>query len=208
MLQGFTPALPESKMAKSGYDLVPKLDYYYGQNDDELQFYAEVYNADKQLGDKAYLLSYFIQSFETKHVINDFKVFKRQTPEKTTVCLINFPSPNLPSGNYNLVIELRDQENTLIGYKEIFFQRNNIKLAEATLTSSFESVNVLNTFASKYTEKEDLMEHIHSLRPVSSPTERIFQDNQLKMADVELMQKFFFDFWTKRNPRLIRNGHG
>ena len=200
MLESYKPATPESKMAKSGYDLIPKIDYYYGHNHDELQFYVEIYNADEKLGDKPYLLSYFIQSYETKQVVNDFKVFKRQMPEETTVLIGKFPISELHSGNYNLVIEIRDQKNLLLGYKETYFQRNNAKLDEATLSTSFESLNVQNTFASRMTDKEVLMENISSLRPASSPNERIFEDNQLKMADVELMQKFFYDYWVKRNP--------
>ncbi|NNC86175.1 MAG: GWxTD domain-containing protein [Bacteroidia bacterium] len=199
LLKSYKPATAESKIAKNGFDLMPKIDGLYKQ-EEELIFYTEIYNADKKLGEKPYLLSYFIQSSESKQILENFKVYKRKTPERITVILSTFSISDLPSGNYELVVELRDQSNVLIGYKEEYFQRSNKKFSEATLTAEdFENVNIHNTFASKITDKEQLMEFIHCLRPISTPQEQIFEDNQLKMANEEMMQKFFYDFWNKRS---------
>jgi GWxTD domain-containing protein len=108
------------------------------------------------------------------------------------------PLEDLPSGNYNLVMEARNRENELLAQNAVFFQRSNI--LPFSDTDDFRQRDISNTFASYITGRDTLAEYINSLFPIASPLEITFLNNQLKIADVKIMQQFFYDFWVRRNP--------
>jgi len=188
----------ESVLYKNGYLVVPYTDFYYPTEMSTLEFYAELYNTHKVLGESAYLVSYFIRSFETKKVMSDFSAFTKQTPKPVNILIGRFPINSLPSGNYELVVEIRNQQNEFIAGKEVFFQRFN--KVYAPVVSGVPDRNIEGTFAATVNDVDSLRGYISSLRPIADPLEKTFLANQLKIADTKLMQQFLYDFWSKRNP--------
>lgn len=190
----------KSALTKSGYEIIPFVNDYYPASVATLKFYAEIYNTSKVLKDEPFLVSYFIETTESKRVIEKFRSFKKETPREINVVLSEFPIEELPSGNYNIVVEVRNKNNDIIAFKETAFQRNNnIAVTASGADMDFRSINISNTFTSKFTSRDTLQEYIKSLRPISNANETTFEDNQLKIADVELMQKFLYNFWVSRN---------
>jgi GWxTD domain-containing protein len=160
-----------------------------------LKFYTEIYNVQKVVGEEPFLISYFIQSLETKKMIEKFRGFKKETPKNLNVLLSEFPIAELPSGNYSLVVEVRNNKNDILAYKDVPFQRSNGK----TITDGA-MADASNTFAGQYSNRDSLIDMIRSLRPISNANETRFQDNQIKLADIKMMQNFLYDFWVNRNP--------
>ena len=150
------------------------------------------------MGESAYLLSYFIRSYETKKTLSDFTAFKKQNAKPVNVLIGEFPISALPSGNYEIVVEIRNQKNEYIAGREVFFQRSNTIFAPSAV--GIPDRNIDGTFAAAITGKDTLIGYIKSLRPVADPLELTFLNNQLNLADTKLMQQFLYDFWAKRNP--------
>ena len=50
-----------------------------------------------------------------------------------------------------------------------------------------------------FTNKDSLRQFIDYLYPICSPQENTFAQNQLSYDNLELMQKFFYNFWESRN---------
>ncbi|MBL7916218.1 MAG: GWxTD domain-containing protein [Bacteroidia bacterium] len=198
LLESYTKTVSPTVLSKSGFDLIPFADNFYGNSLKSLKFYAEVYNTDKVMSGSPYLLSYFIETAESKRVIEAMRGFIKQNPEKVNVLLREIPITDLPSGNYNLVLEVRNQQNELIATNTTFFQRSNI--VTLPVSGDFQQRDVSNTFASAITNKDSLIEYIHSLTPIANQLEQTFLTNQMKLADVKIMQQFFYDFWSKRSP--------
>jgi GWxTD domain-containing protein len=197
-LESYTKTVTPTMLSKSGFDLMPFADNFYGTSLKSVKFYAEVYNTDKVMSGAPYLLSYFIETAESKRVIEAMRGFVKQNPEKVNVLLREIPITDLPSGNYNLVLEVRNQQNELIATNTTFFQRSNI--VTLPVSGDFQQRDVSNTFASAITNKDSLIEYIHSLTPIANQLEQTFLANQMKLADVNIMQRFFYDFWSKRSP--------
>ena len=198
LIESFSKANGQTMLTKSGYDLVPYVTDYFPASVNKISFYAEVYQTGKVLGEnEKYLVNYFLESYETGFALNDYRGFARQTAGEVNVVLSEFNIEKLPSGNYNLVIEVRNRKNEKVAQKNLFFQRNNpdVKIELGDITS----VITANSFAKKITHKDTLSEYIRSLRPISTEMEMTFADNQLKGVDLELMQKFFLSFWMDRN---------
>src|SRR6185369_2474074 len=98
--------------------------------------------------------------------------------------LSEFDISQLPSGNYKLVVELRDKNNQLLGFNESYFQRSNM---EATLSmGKIENIRVDNTFVSKMTNHDEVVENLACLHPICNAVETIWLENQLKFADSKL----------------------
>ncbi len=197
-LDSFSKSETASMLTKSGYDLVPFADNFFATQATSIKFYAEIYNTDKILGAAPYLVSYYIESAESKKAVESLQGFSRQNPEKVNGILREIPIATLPSGNYNLVVEVKNQQNEVIAVNSVFFQRSNV--VEMADDATFRDRDITNTFASFITNKDSLIEYISCLQPIANPLEQTFLNNQLKLADVSMMQRFFYDFWVNRSP--------
>jgi GWxTD domain-containing protein len=198
LVDNISPSIQSSIITKSGYDVIPFADNFYPQSIDKLKFYSEIYNSNKVLGDAPFLVSFHIESEESKRKLDNLSGFTRQQSAAVNVLMRELSIADLPSGNYNLIVEARNSQNELLATKSVFFQRSNrLALPDGT---DFSKIDISNTFASAYTQKAILADHIMSLVPIASNIEKIFIDNQLKLADLPLMQKFFYDFWLRRSP--------
>jgi GWxTD domain-containing protein len=198
LIESFKKAGSPGILTKSGYDLVPYLSYFYPKTLNNLTFYAEIYNSDKAIGmGEKYLISYYLESFETSAKMSQFNIFLRKDAGEVTVVLGDFPIDKLPSGNYNLVIEARNKSNELLADKRIFIQRSNSGV-EMNI-NDLAAINIDQSFVSRINNPDTLAEYIRCLRPISSQLERTFAENQLKNSDLKLKQQFFHNFWTSRN---------
>lgn len=186
-------------MSKSGYDIIPYVDNFYGPSMDKLTFYTEIYNpkAEANAGER-YLISSFIESFESRQMLNNYIRIKREDAKPVSVVLNEFNIADLPSGNYNLVVSVRDKNNTMITQQVNFFQKLNGQ--PKSQSSIVQGVNVENTFASRLNDPEVLREYIRSLRPVSTQSEKMFINTYVQTAELIPLQQFFYNFWQDRNP--------
>ena len=204
-LESYTKSTIPSVLTKNGFELITYVSTFYPENINKIKFYAEIYNSKNIIGDgEKIVLNYFLESFENKVKLNDYSSFLKQQANDVNVLLAEFNIEKLPSGNYNLVLELRDKENKIKADYRYFFQRKNSKgkLSMADLTA----VNVNNTFVDSYVNADTLLGYIKCLRPISSIAEIQNAENQINGKNIALMQQFFYNFWKSRNeitPQLI-----
>ena len=193
-VESLTKTTTNTIITKSGYDILPYTSDFYPESTTKIAFYSEVYNADKILGaNESFLISYYIEVFENQKVAGNYKSFSRESAKPVNIILKSFTIDNLPSGNYNLVIEARDKSNNLLSKKRAFFQRSNPKSTPLLISNDY-----LNSFVANMDLKE-LGEHIKSIEPISTNIEVNFAQNQLKGGDEELMRQYFYNFWVSRN---------
>jgi GWxTD domain-containing protein len=184
-------------LTKSGYDMVPYVSNFFPENLDKLSFYAEIYNTKEFLGDGKCVINTFIENYVTTGKLPSFTRFSTQPTNKVNIILSEFNIADLPTGSYNLVVEVRDKENKVVAEKKAFFQRKNPK-AKLDIPDLL-SVNVTGTFAERITNADSLRDFIRSLRPISAENEKAYADVQVKNADVSTMQKYLYTFWFNRD---------
>lgn len=201
VIESYKQSAQQTILSKSGYDLVPYVSNFFPAGMGKISFYGEIYNTEQIFGkEEKYLVNYFIEKHETGKPLNNFRSFLRQTSNPVNVVLTSINIDNLPSGNYNLVIEVRNKNNELKADRKMFFQRSNPDFQMKT--EDISSVNITGTFVDNITNKDTLAEYIRSVRPVSSEIEMRFADNNFPEKsdpDLALMQKFFLNFWNERN---------
>ncbi|NQX98567.1 MAG: GWxTD domain-containing protein [Flavobacteriales bacterium] len=194
LIESLSKTKTNNVLSKNGYDIIPYTSDFYPEDFEKIAFYAEIYNANKLLGDNEdFLISYYIETDENKKIIGNYKSFIRAKSTAVNILLKSFTIEKLPSGNYNLVIEARNKENELLAQKKVFFQRSNPKIEPLLIFDDFSE-----SFVAKMSKKE-IEEYIKCIEPISSTTEINFAENQLKGDDEELMRQFFYNFWIKRS---------
>jgi len=198
LFDSYTKADKPSECTKSGYDFLPRVYPFYGPKDDKLNFYVEMYNSDKLYDEGKYLVSYYIESCESSSLMKSF-FFRKSFEVKNVNTLINSININeLPSGNYYLVVEMRDRSNELICSNSCFFQRSNPSVGYDF--SDLAGLSINNTFVSEITNIDTLRRYISYLEPICSENERDYSINLVKTNDKLTMQQFLYNFWATRNP--------
>ncbi|TSA27809.1 MAG: GWxTD domain-containing protein [Bacteroidetes bacterium] len=186
------------EISKSGFDLVPNVYNFFPQADSRLLFYFELYNIGNQVGEgEKYLLTYFVETLENGQRVKNLAKIKKETAKEITAVLADLNIVNLPTGNYNLVVEARDQQNQVIASKKLFFQRSN-PYARLTI-DDLATVNPANSFVEKLTNIDTLREYVSSTYPISSALEKNFLKGNLRTADLAVLQQYFLGFWQRRN---------
>lgn len=200
LVKSYSRSESVSEINKSGYDLVPYVYSYYPQDESKLTFYCELYNMGKQVGEgEKYLLSYYVETLENKQKVKGLARVKKETAKKITAVLADLNIVNLPTGNYNLVVEARDQQNQEMASRKLFFQRSN-PYARLTI-DDLASSDPVNSFVEQYTNIDSLREYVTSTYPISSALEKNFLKGNLKTASLEVLQQYFLGFWQRRNAK-------
>lgn len=198
LVESYQETASPSILTKSGYDLIPFSNNYYPGKKDKLKFYAEIYNTNQVFGEgEPFVIKTFVENADNQEVAASLSRFSKQEAEKVKVLLSEFPLEKLQSGNYNLVIEVRNKENKLVADQRVFFQRS--ATMEQLSLDNLAELNTNGSFVESFETVEELSEHIRSTWPISTKIERIYADNQLNYSDLEMMRKYFYSFWQRRN---------
>ncbi|HBF89204.1 MAG TPA: hypothetical protein DDX39_11230 [Bacteroidales bacterium] len=185
-------------LSKNGYDMVPYVSNFFPENIDKLIYYCELYNSDKLMADSSiFLINYYIENKIDNKPLSDYKLFRKLSPSKLYVHFSEFNIEKLPSGNYNIVLEIRDKENNLLKMHKYNFLRSNPAFDDKKYDYLSQIGDV--SFVDLFTSADTLREHLRSLRPISDNFEVIFAENQIKGDDIQTMRNFFYGFWKKRN---------
>lgn len=205
LINSFTKSTQTSILSKSGYDLIPLVDNFYSSNKNKITYYTEIYNPlHNASSPEKYLVSTYIESFETNQPVNELASIKREESKPVIVILNEFDISKLPSGNYNLVVSLKDKSNVEIVKGSTFFQRANPAVDSEAL--NYANTDVNNSFIKQIQSADTLREFIKSLHPVSTEMEKLFIDYQVNTASLATLQQFFHKFWETRSPLNPQEG--
>ncbi|MBI4645799.1 MAG: GWxTD domain-containing protein [Bacteroidia bacterium] len=198
LVESYKKTVENNILSKSGFDLKPYVSTLFPQNMKNFIFYTEIYNTDKIFkDDQGFLVTYYIKSYRTNDVYKDLSCFQKKKPKPVIVILGEFSIEKLPSGNFSIVIEIKNKNNQIVKTEELFFQRINPDMYIDI--SEFVSINADNTFVRQYNNKDTLIDYIKCLRPISDEREELFAKNVIKNSELSFMQNYFYNFWFKRN---------
>ena len=190
-----------TNFTKSGFDVMPSLNAFFGNPRDTLKTYFEIYNTKLFEKDSLVLAKYFIEDAQTQAIYPRIGRFQKINPCSVLPVFNIFALDELPTGNYNLVVELRDINNQIIGSKKIPFERLNNNRLFANEEINLDNVYASASFADAYTY-EQLDVYIRSLFPIANIPEKRFAESikKSKEKNEDLMKRYFINFWEKRNP--------
>lgn len=199
----YSKTVEQNILSKAGFDLIPYTDNYYPSEKKDLTFYAEIYSTYKRSinPDDRFLIDMYVENADNGKIVDGLRKFVRAKDAEVTPVLHTFPIDRLPSGNYNLVVEARDDKNRVMDRGYFFFQRQNeIAQESEQLTTSGEENELYGTFVSKYQNLDQLKEFLLCLYPISSQEEIRQVNTRMNFRDRNMMWKFMYYFWKQRAP--------
>lgn len=208
LVDSYTKTTNKNILSKMGYDLVPNTNNFYPESKQELIFYAEVYCLEKVLKSNSsdFLINMFVENADDGQMVPTLRKFvKRQCADVSPV-LQSFPLTELPTGNYNLVVEVRDRNNKLMNRRFMYFQRQHATLTTATTAAPTDYVttddshDIYTTFVTKYQNVDDLKEYLRCLHPISTQDEIAQVNTRMNFQDRNMMWRFMYNFWKQRDP--------
>lgn len=205
-------------LSKSGKDIIPYASSFYPETRNAISFYCEVYNtnirAEMNMRDPSnlfkdksnahkFIILLAIEDAQYGNVVQNLAARMIRNSSEVIPILQTFDIKDLPTGNYNLSVELRDFNNELLDRRTSMFQRVNSIEEEyfATETQPATADEELElSFVGKYNRIELLEEYVRCLHPISSQ-EEIYQVNQrMNYNDATMMKRFLYYFWKSRYP--------
>ena len=196
LLSAFHKSDEKTPFVKNGLYLEPAAFHFYPGNLQILPFYLEVYNPSGQSFKAAYLRYAIYQ----KRVSGDSLVmqkFKKLDELKVQAFLLQLPIDALESGNYDLVVELRNQEKLLIDVAYSSFQRSNPKIdlvRQIDRNKGFE-----NSFASEM-DPEKLRFYLKAIAPLVKGLQSSILEEILLSRDTLAQRYFLYNHFVEISP--------
>lgn len=197
ILESYTKSTTQSILTKNGYDLIPYNINYFPKTQNALKFYIETYNLDTVLGKNTkFVYSYYVENNETLQKQNGLTGFQKQTANRVNPLLAQFDITQLPTGNYNLVIEVKDSLNKIQAQKKWYFQRQS----DAVYIAHDENSNIktIEEFFNQVQNADSLKQFVECLWPISTSTEREWQQTQTKNKEPNLMRSYLVGYWKEQ----------
>lgn len=186
-------------LTKSNFDIVPNVFLYYPEVVKQILFYTEIYRTSAILGENQnVLLVYYIKYHANVPKLEQYTKYERRVSAEVIPALFKFDISALPTGSYDLGVELYDKKNTLITSQQIYFQRNNPSVKMGV--NEIDQIDVESTFVDKITSIDTLCEIIKSLAPISFGKEKTFAESIIEGRDLHQLQQYLFYFFTQRYP--------
>jgi GWxTD domain-containing protein len=202
LLDSYRASNSESVINKWGYELVPIVPvgtYFLPEDFSSLPFYCEVINTDQHLGEnEPFLIKYYLVDNLRNKVMNRYAGFQRASGAVVNPVLSTFNIANLPSGYYDLKVDVISKDNELIQKQKVSFYRSNPEADQKEYNLA--DVQLDNSFVTALNDVDTMTYYLDCLFPISTEAERRIAKNTMDTRDTERMQRFFLAFWNKRNP--------
>jgi GWxTD domain-containing protein len=205
LIDTFYTSSGQNMLSKAGYDLIPYTSNFLPEGKSSLHFYCEVYNTDWKglidLSSKEYVINTLVENADDNSPVEGLARFVKREGKDVIPVFQSFPIDRLPTGNYNLVVELKDKKNALIERKVLFFQRfSTYEGPEVEWVDVPEDDVLRNSFVNKYNRGEELEQHVRCLAPIATQKEIVKIKAVARSRSVAQMKRFMHDFWTGHYP--------
>ena len=210
LIDNYYKSTSKSMITRGVYDMIPYFSNFYPESKSKLTYYNEIYHLDKILGDKAKMAVFtYIEDYENAgHVVPGTALTQVGTVEPVVCLLKNIDISRLSTGNYWLIVCIKDEYGNEVIKTKKFFQRQND--AYEINNENLASLNISTSFADRFTNIDTLRQTIMTFMPKATLNERDFISKVKKNNDEESLKKFIVMFWSERdedNPEQAFNNY-
>ncbi len=187
------PTVTQNILSRNGYDMEPYVSDFYPEQVGTMNFYYEVYNIDRELGDKPFVAMAYVEDRQTARRYESMQTVARKKSANTVPIYGTLDISELPSGSYNLVVELRNRDGQSLLIKRVPFYRSNPGV------KGEEMGDYMASFAASINDEELLTTYIDALYTIASEDERTVIANLLRYNSLTDKQAFLYSFWMRRD---------
>lgn len=204
-LKSYKTVKKQAPNVKNNIEMISRNSNFFAKADDRYIFYLEVYNSDKILGNEAtYLLEARIADARTGKRIDKTGIFKKLSASSVNPILAEIDLSEVPSGDYNLVLEIKDRSNKSLYSKQKYFQRfhpdliveNEVDEAVKIDSNDYDPCNIAESI-----NMQNLDFLLDALMPMAKQNERAFAEAVVNSGDEKQKINFLCYFFQKRETK-------
>jgi GWxTD domain-containing protein len=199
LLESYEKSAEQNDYTKSGLKLVSYVSSFYPKGFDRLKFYTEIYNTEAVLGkDKPMVIFYRLVPDRDNKAKLTIGGQKLQKAAPVNVFMQDIDISSLESGNYQLFIEVRSEDNKTVATQTRYIQRSNPQADQPELAGNLKLEDLPAAFSTNLdTTKLNL--YLNSLRPLSNAAEGNSIEGLTKSATLLQKENYLYAFWRKRS---------
>jgi len=197
LLSAYSPTQEENEYTKNGFFLEPAAFNFYPKNLEQLAFYLEVYNPSEDPFKAAYLRYAIYKKVAENNSELIIQKYKKLSAKGLQAMILQIPINDMESGNFELLVELRNKEKMLVDAKSNNFQRSNpVKDIEQhmSLDPSFEQ-----SFTKKLSAKE-VRYALKAIAPICKGPESVVLEQILYSSELPPRQYFLHKYFWEMLP--------
>jgi GWxTD domain-containing protein len=197
LLSAFEKTALQNDFVKNGYFLESNAFNYFPPQYDYISFYLEIYNptADQQLA--TYIRYAIYRELANGNTELVSQRFKKLDAKSIQAQILQLPLMNITSGNYKLIVELRNKDKMHVDEASVSFQRNNPEMdlkIQLSDDDRFES-----SFATKL-NAEEVRYALKAITPLTKGMESTLLDQLFFSDDLKPKQYFLYTYFSQLNP--------
>ena len=185
----------DNPSVKNGFYLEQHTTSLYEVFQKKITLYTEIYNSDKKFDDE-FVVKYYIDKVG-ENVGEPFLMrYKRMSPKSVNAMILTLNIVDLPTGEYNLHLEVRTRENELVARKTRLIKRLNPYL-EVTM-DDHEKTAILGSFV----EKMNADQTTFCLKAIAMHVHQGYTQtlNELVRGEDEVAKKrFLYTYWLTKD---------
>ncbi len=192
-----TPSADQSNAHfKNGAIMSPYVLDFYPYLVEKLQFYIEIYNTEKILKDD-FVVRYYLRQITRGQELTVMTTNKRTKPAAVVPVLGSIDLTQVPSGVYDLVIEVRDRKLELIATKSLKITRSNPYMLQTQVQIAGKTP--VDDLFSKMSN-DSCKWSITALFPRFTGDEANIAEAIYKKNDTDGMRRYLFSYWARLYP--------
>ena len=188
-----TPTVKENILSRNGYDMEPYVNDFFPEQIDQINYYYEVYNIDRELGGKPFMALAYVEERQTARRYDTQQTVARKNSARTVPIYGSLDISKLPSGSYNLVVELRNRDNETLLISRVPFYRSKPGV------KGIELDDYVTTFAGRITDEKLMNIYLDALYPLASEEEKSMAEEIIRYSTLAEKQAFLYRFWARRD---------
>lgn len=187
-----TPTEEVSNLYKSGFEIIPRISNFFGQEMNFIPYYVELYNTNL-IPDSVFGFKQSIINTTNNQAVDGFSRFTKLSPNEIVPVFRKVDITKLPSGSYALKLELVDRNSANIApIQNYFFDRVNTVEDVQDVTK----IVLDPAFQASITD-DSLKFYLASLIPIARPAEARSILATIKSKNSEFYRKHIQQFWVQ-----------
>lgn len=193
LLSDVKKSIEDGPMVKSGFLMEPAPGSYFSKQQNAMFAYLEIYDLHETQYSKVSVCSYVESTGKEAKKLDGYKSCKIYKTQNVIPVIIQKNISTLPSGNYNLVMELRDTNDLIIYDRKVFFQRSNPAADIASIKVDQESYE--HSFV-KNLEEEAVQYSLRALGSIVPTADVDILNSMISIKNFEAKRKYLHNYWT------------
>jgi GWxTD domain-containing protein len=196
-IQSANPTEEKSNFVKNGFFLLPYMTNYFPPEMEKIAFYLEMYNTVDVLTEgEQFLLTYSIIDQRTGKDLEGIFQFKRLNASPIVPIIGYLPITAVPSGDFDLTLNVINKDNDTIASEQVFFQRRSDALAHAI---NVENIDIDASWMADVTG-DSVAYYLGATMQIAPRFEYETIRKMLKTDDTTSMKEYFYSFWKQTAP--------